>query len=448
MRVMPGLLLLTLLALVALVGCDNRSEPPSPAPGNPSGDVLVSGRERIGWNQRAADAIELSVLEFAVYVDGVRAPLGGVSCSDSPAADGFECTAPLPSLTPGPHMLELASVVTDPSGAVESARSAPLRVVMTGLSGTPSRVAPVPIATSEGVTLLLERLTDGVRDPVDLAFGLDSAMFVAERAGTVRVVRDGQLAPTPALDISAEVTLPDGGLLGLAVDPKFEETQFLYALYAGPSTTGLDVMLARFRDVDDRLGERATLLTRASASLPRARGALRFGEDGKLYVGIDGEILRLNSDATTPDDHLPFTPVYSADHPGVTALDWHPRSGELWAVDGVPPQGGRLAPVLSPSTQLRRVPPTAYRLPQGTGAASAAFYRADRIPIFRGDLFIAAEEARELIRVRFDTENPTRIRTVDRLLKDEIGPVRVVAEGRDGAVYVASDTAVYRLAPP
>ena len=51
------------------------------------------------------------------------------------------------------------------------------------------------------------------------------------------------------------------------------------------------------------------------------------------------------------------------------------------------------------------------------------------------------------MRLQFDTADATRITSVERLMKDEIGPLRVVVEGRDGALYIASDTALYRLGP-
>ena len=65
------------------------------------------------------------------------------------------------------------------------------------------------------------------------------------------------------------------------------------------------------------------------------------------------------------------------------------------------------------------------RLPAGTGATAAAFYRGDLLPIFKGNLFVAAEAGRELMRMRFDATDPSKVVSVERLLKDQIGPVRV-----------------------
>jgi glucose/arabinose dehydrogenase len=67
--------------------------------------------------------------------------------------------------------------------------------------------------------------------------------------------------------------------------------------------------------------------------------------------------------------------------------------------------------------------------------------------MFKGDLFIAAETGRELLRLRFDANDASKVISVERLLKDQIGTLRVVAEGRDGALYIATERGVYRLAP-
>ena len=69
------------------------------------------------------------------------------------------------------------------------------------------------------------------------------------------------------------------------------------------------------------------------------------------------------------------------------------------------------------------------------------------MPTFRGICSIAAETGRELMRLQFDTADATRVTSVERLLTDDVGPLRVVAEGRDGARYLASETALYTLRP-
>ena len=276
------------------------------------------------------------------------------------------------------------------------------------------------------------------------------------------MLKDGELAQRPALDLGTEVSA-EGGLLAIDLDPAFDDNGFMYALYAVDAPrNGVEFTLARFRFVDGTFAERAVLLDRTRAAVKGPSGALRIGQDGKLYVALDsasdvrtagsfatynGKVLRFNVDATTPDDQPGANPIYSLEHPQPLALDWQPASGTLWVIDRVGGDAGRLSAIDKVVGQSRAANRTSYALPAGTGAASAAFYRGDLMPIFKGDLFIAAETGRELIRLRFDAENTTTVVSVERMLHDQIGAVRVVSEGPDGALYIATDSVLYRLAP-
>jgi glucose/arabinose dehydrogenase len=283
----------------------------------------------------------------------------------------------------------------------------------------------------------------------------------------VRIVRGGALMPRPALDMSAEVSLPEGGLLAIVLDPAFAETRLVYTLAAG-SSRGRDAefMLARYRDVSDTFGERAVLLDRVPAPPRAASGALRIGPDRKLYVALgdavsgraagnmgsfNGKVLRLNADGTTPNDQAGFNPTFAPYHSQPHALDWQPASGELWVLDAVEPSSGRLTALMTTKTenvpQQRGVARVQYDFPAGTGAGSAAFYDGGLVAAFRGNLFVAAEAERHLIRVRFDPANPERIVSTELLLQNQIGPVRVVAMGPDGGLYICNDTTLFRLAP-
>ncbi len=329
-----------------------------------------------------------------------------------------------------------------------------------------ARAALAAEATSRSISTNALAVTPVVRDlsmPTDVASAPDGTIFVAERGGRVRVIRDGVAAQRVALDLSSEVALPGGGLLAIALDPRFDTTRMMYALYAAAASRGgHDFVLARFRFANGTFAERAVLLDRVPASASNASGALSIGPDGKLYVALDsagderlagspasynGKVLRLNLDGTMPDD-LPLpTPVFSPFHPEPHALDWQPGTDHLWVIDGIDAGSGRLSVITGPATEPGGPGRSSYALPAGTDAQSAAFYRGDLMPAFKGNLLIAANGGRELIRLQFDPDNPSRVAGVERLLTNEIGGLRVVKEGRDGAVYVATESVLYRLSP-
>ena len=452
--------ILVLLASMPVASCDKK-EPEAPDPGSPTDDVRVAPGDRLGWTQEAADAATVQSYQFALYLDGARLTLTGVSCAGTSSGSVFDCSAQLPTFSAGTHTLELASFVTDGATTVESARSAPLRVISgtTSAFSTTSRV----VVTAEQVRLNLTPVAEGLLLPSDLAFASDGSIFIAERGGIVRVLKNGVLVERPALDLSSDVARDGGGLLAIALDPAFDDNGFMYALYAVDAPrNGLEFTLSRFRFVNGTLAERAVLLDRTRAAADGPSGTLRIGPDLKLYVAFDsaadqrvagsfatynGKVLRFNTDATTPDDQPGANPIYSLEHPQPRGLDWQPNTGTLWVVDRVGVDAGRLSAVIKNDRQSRVANRTSYALPAGTGAASISFYNGDVISMFKGDLFVAAETARELIRLRFDPDTATKIVSVERMLHDQIGAVRVVGEGPDGGLYVATESVLYRLAP-
>src|SRR5687767_6348416 len=110
----------------------------------------------------------------------------------------------------------------------------------------------VPAAGAATLPIGFEERTvaSGLTAPTAVDWAPDGRMFVAEKAGRVRVVTAaGTLLSTPLLDISDHVhPSGDRGLLGLAVDTSFASNRYLYLLYTydtsathptGPKTSRL-----------------------------------------------------------------------------------------------------------------------------------------------------------------------------------------------------------------
>jgi glucose/arabinose dehydrogenase len=456
--------LIALLVGAALTGCDRTTPPPAPAPSPSPGAERITGSERLGWNQPAGDTAELASFSYAIYVDGARSELGGVSCEAASTQAGHACGARLPALSTGPHTLELAAFILDAGAVVESSRSAPLQVIVGAAAAAPASLSAdgAAVTSGDGVRLRLEWIATGLDRPSDLGFAEDGRIFIAERAGRVCVVRDGRLLADPALELPDVATAGDGGLLALAVDPAFGRTGFVYVLYTTDESAGVPMFrLARFRDAGGTLAERAILLDGVPASPDRASAALRFGADGRLHAALDdggdaqragdlasfnGKLLRLNGDGTTPGDQRGATPVSARGFRSPRGLDWDPGSGTLWVVDedaaggaslraiGARPAGSRLGTIVA----THALPP---------GASALVFYRSDRIAAFRGDLFVALDQGRHLLRLRVAAQDPLRIESAERLLDDRVGGVRAVAVGPDGAIYFCTARALARLVP-
>ncbi len=326
-------------------------QPPTVTP--PGGAEAIAGTERIGWDQRAGDNAELATLRYAIYVDNVRSELAGATCDDIAGDAGYTCSAPLPRLSAGTHTLELATFVQD-GGLLESARSAALRVTVTGATTPSDSTASAHTSSTTSAAAAAAawpasavRLASGLDRPTDLAFLPDGVLLVAERSGVVRVARGAALTETPALVLRAEVTGGDA-VLALAVDPQFTRTHFVFAIYTARSPAGvLGFTLARFREAAGTLADEVVLLdgVRASAE-PHA--SLRFGPDGKLYAAFDdggdrrlaldpasfnSKILRLNPDGTTPADQPRGSPVLMSGVFSPRGIEWHRLSNHLWTAD-------------------------------------------------------------------------------------------------------------------
>jgi hypothetical protein len=98
------------------------------APTTPSGAETITGSERFGWDQPAADAGELASFRYAMYVDDARSEAADVSCTPGSSSGRFACTSILPSMPSGAHTLQVAAFVLDAGVVRESARSVAVRV--------------------------------------------------------------------------------------------------------------------------------------------------------------------------------------------------------------------------------------------------------------------------------------------------------------------------------
>ena len=453
----PRLLTLVFVAVVAAAcGGSGGSPAPTPPPGGDTG-TSITGRERIGWDQEAASSADLATLRYFIYVDGTRSVLQDVTCASTAGEAGFACSARLPTMTTGSHTLEISSFLGD--GQLESPRSTPLRVTVTGASAPagPQPLAPGDaLSTADGEALVAERLAEAVTDATDLAVARDGRVFVTDTTGRLRITRGS--------DVRDLLHLPEtekqGGILGVALAPDFETSGHLFAVAAFASDTGNIFRILRVRIADDRAVDRVVVLPDVAAGAQPA-AALRFGPDGKLYAAFDaadddarasrmsdwsGKILRLEPDGRTPADQPAASPVLWTGIRVPLGLDWT-ADGTLWAaeegIDGVERVRAITAAV---SGAVRRpAPRSSYLLPQPFDGRSVTAYLGQAIPGFAGDLFMAGGDGGYLLRISFDREDRARATRSERLLEGRLQTVRAVAAGRDGALYFCGGDALWRL---
>jgi glucose/arabinose dehydrogenase len=117
----------------------------------------------------------------------------------------------------------------------------------------------------------------------------DPRLFVTERPGRVRVIRDGRVLRRPFLDISADVTTDgEGGLLSIAFAPDYESSGRFYVYYVDrQGRIRIDGMRVDPGDPDRAdPGSRVSIIEVAHTESNHKGGQLQFGPDGLLYAGF------------------------------------------------------------------------------------------------------------------------------------------------------------------
>jgi glucose/arabinose dehydrogenase len=139
-------------------------------------------------------------------------------------------------------------------------------------------------------------IASGLEQPiyVTAAPGDDTRLFVIEKPGRIRLIRDGELLEDAFLDISDRVqtSVEEMGLLGLAFHPRYAENGRFYLTYSSDPQGGTNPahteVLAEFqaRDPEHADTSERRVLTVAKPQGNHNGGNLQFGADGTLYYGV------------------------------------------------------------------------------------------------------------------------------------------------------------------
>jgi glucose/arabinose dehydrogenase len=340
---------------------------------------------------------------------------------------------------------------------------------------------PLPDATvrSERHAFRLETVAENLETPWSLAFLPDGRMLVTEKAGRLRVVEDGQLVPEPVSGVPAVWAEGQGGLLDVAVHPRYADNGWIYLSFSDPGENGSAMTaVVRGRLRDGRFVDQETVY-RAAPELYR-RGPVHFGsrfvfDGGYLFFSIgergqqtdaqdlsrpNGKVHRIHDDGRIPSDN-PFVTrkdalpsIWSYGHRNPQGLARHPVTGELWDAEHGPRGGDELNlvepglnygwPVITygmnydgtPMTDRTAQPgmeqPVTYWVPS-IAVCAIDFYAGDRFPEWKHDLFVGALAQQELRRLVIENGEVTH----QEVLFKNIGRVRDVVAGPDGYIYVA-----------
>jgi glucose/arabinose dehydrogenase len=323
----------------------------------------------------------------------------------------------------------------------------------------------------------------GLKIPWEIAFLPDGRALVTERPGRVRLLgRGGRLRQEPVARVAVSA-YGEGGLLGLAVDPRFAANRFVYLYYT--TTTGM--RLERWRFTGSRLAREAALVDGIEAGRIHDSGRIAFGPDNRLYVstGDAGEGALAQDASSANGKMLALTPAqYRGGQPvaGETVatglrnsqgFDWQPGTNRMFANDHGPsgfdgPEGYDEVDEIVPGGNYGwpdvygdatgggrfRAPLRVYPEPIAPSGATFVTHRGSR---WTGDYILAALRGEQLRRLVI---RDGRVVREQPLLTGRFGRLRTVVEGPRGDLYVltsnrdgrgtptAGDDRILRVEPP
>lgn len=349
----------------------------------------------------------------------------------------------------------------------------------------------------------VEEVVGGLEVPWGIQVAPDGRIFVTERPGRIRVIRDGILDPVPwaEMDVYAE---SEAGMMGLALAPDFPETGHLYVgvtvlrypltgpgrllgavarrveRLLGGAGAVTELQLVRFTEREGRGTDPVVVLGGIPAFQLHAGAAVAFAPDGTLHLTMGdaalpgtaadptdprGTILRIHPDGSIPlDNPSPGSPILAWGFRDVQGLAWAPGSGRLWATEhgptGLEPEGFR-----TDRDELNRVEPGGdHGWPRVSGrvalegsvvpvvewtpaiAPSGLAFVTDPASPWFGNAFVAALRGMHLRRVVLDHATDTPI-CQEALLEGRYGRLRAVHEAPDGSILVTTSNRDRRGAP-
>ena len=345
--------------------------------------------------------------------------------------------------------------------------------------------------SSDDVNFRLDTVATGLEHPWSLAFLPDGSLLVTERAGRLRMIRDGKLVPEPISGMPDLVVAGQGGLLDVLLHPEFANNRTLFLSYSHRDRDGMTTRVAR-ATLEERRLNNVEVIFEATPRSDKNRhfaGRMAFDETGNLYIAVGdrGEMDRAQDTAddaggvhriTIDGEPAPDNPELGNPRINDTFFTWgnrniqgmtvHPDTGAVWTHEHGP-RGGDEINILSAGTNYgwpeitygidySGLPITMDTEKEGMAQplhywdpsiapSGMAFYTGSQIPEWRGDLFVGALKMRKLVRLRI---KEGEVVEEEDLLTDLGARIRDVRMGPEGALWLLTDAPegkVYRLVP-
>lgn len=345
----------------------------------------------------------------------------------------------------------------------------------------------VPPAEAGGASIIVKKVKGGLHDPAAFTFSRKGVIYYLEReTGEVHVLNpkthnDRLFFTVPHV---VGTSGDERGTLGVALDPRWPKTPFVY-VYATRRVKGkLRNQIVRIKAKGSHGSSFNTIMSApASSEAYHNGGRILFGPGSKLYAmmgdghdsanaqdrtkNLRGKMLRMNRDGSVPADNpIAHSRIWSFGHRNSFGFTFDPQTNSLWETENGPECNDELNLVVkggnfgwgpmencggtSPA-DTNNSGPMPRHLPKAwfestIGITGDAFCDSCGLTGVQGDLFFGDVDTGKLRRFSL---NPAR---------DDVtgGPVDVLQTPRNaiysmevapnGAIYFSDDAAIYRLA--
>ena len=346
---------------------------------------------------------------------------------------------------------------------------------------------------AENITL--KTIVSGLNHPWGMVWLPNGDILITERAGNLRIVKNGQLQPRSIAGIPDVYNSGQGGLLDISLHPNFEKNRWLYFTYSHGSEDSNQTRVARAKFTDDKLTDWQLLFEVTPVKsgsqhfgsriiwLPDQTMLIAIGDGGNPPLSLDGDlireqaqkldsalgkVLRLNDDGSIPDDN-PFVnsdgvnpAVWSYGHRNIQGMTIDLVNNRIWSTEhgsrggdelnlliagenyGWPKVSysyeyygnslGRSIKIGETETSEDTIAPKVVWTPS-MAPSGLAIYNHDRFAQWQGDLFAGGLASRDLRRLDLD-EQGNVIAEESIAINSRVRDVKV---GEDGRIYILTD---------
>ena len=213
-------------------------------------------------------------------------------------------------------------------------------------------LASMLATTPAGAATVATPVTTGLSFPAAFAVAPSGRIFYGERlTGVVRMVDPGSGWTAPFYTVPDVAASGEQGLLGIALDPEFPRSPFVY-IYATRIVSGAaENQILRVRSFR-ATGTDVTVIYRAPAAGLHNGGRILFGPDGMLYAVTGdatspgssqdvssplGKVLRMTPLGTVPGDNpFPGSLTWAYGIRNSFGLAFDPVTSGLWETENGP----------------------------------------------------------------------------------------------------------------